>query len=70
MPLYSFAMYGAHSGCFKFSYMHRTNMITSEHIKLCMKRPFEPCFSARRTPTGRSARYSIYFNLKRRDSYA
>ena len=26
-------MYDVHSGCFKFSYMHRTNMITSEHIK-------------------------------------
>ena len=33
MPLYSFAMYDSHTGCFKFSYLHRTNMITSEHIK-------------------------------------
>ena len=33
MPLYSFAMYDSHTGCFKFSYLHRTNMITPEHIK-------------------------------------
>ena len=26
-------MYDVHSGCFKFSYMLLTNMITSEHIK-------------------------------------
>ena len=33
MMLFSFAMYVLFTGCFKFSYLHRTNMITSEHIK-------------------------------------
>ena len=33
MPLYTFAMIDAKTGCLKFSYLHRTNMISVKHIK-------------------------------------
>lgn len=33
IPLYTFAMIDAKTGCLKFSYLHRTNMISIKHIK-------------------------------------
>ena len=60
MPLYSFAMYDAHSGCFKFSYMHRTNMITSEHIKALHEKTVRAPASRRGEPRQNARRDTRY----------